>query len=314
MGMCALETQGVIGLSSVDPAALARPRGLAAAEDLLRGITLQPDGPLLVLDLDRILDAEAVRRTRVSRSRAQRPARSARVASGRSAPVAPSNGVEPVAAAARSAAGDDRPGACASREPRAAAPGGAAASGARLPAGNAIARDSRAGRIPRASGGRVAVGGVASRGSSRVARSRKRRGPRAEGGRRRSPGRDPLEAPVSRGRPRRRAPSPRWPSLRCSCGGARRLGWHRMRAPSRPRPSTGASSAGSSTHRCRPPPSGSRRSPRRDPAPRARPRGRSPCSAPRPPRRSWSWPVAIRSGASLACTSVPRRRGLGSTT
>jgi purine-binding chemotaxis protein CheW len=95
VGMCALETEGVIGLSSVDPAALARPRGLAAAEDLLRGITLQPDGPLLVLDLDRILDAEAVRRTRVSRTRAQRPARSAPVASGRSAPVAPSNGLSP---------------------------------------------------------------------------------------------------------------------------------------------------------------------------------------------------------------------------
>jgi purine-binding chemotaxis protein CheW len=95
VGMCALETEGVIGLSSVDPAALARPRGLAAAEDLLRGITLQPDGPLLVLDLDRILDAEAVRRTRVSRTRAQRSARSAPVASGRSAPVAPSNGLSP---------------------------------------------------------------------------------------------------------------------------------------------------------------------------------------------------------------------------
>jgi purine-binding chemotaxis protein CheW len=95
VGVCALETEGVIGLSSVDPASLARPRGLAAAEDLLSGVTLQPEGPLLVLDLDRILDAEAVRRTRASRSRSQRPALPAPVARGRSAPVVPSSGWNP---------------------------------------------------------------------------------------------------------------------------------------------------------------------------------------------------------------------------
>ena len=55
-------------------------------------------------------------------------------------------------------------------------------------------------------------------------------------------------------------PSSRWPSLRCSCGGARRLGWHRMRAPSRPYPPGIERGVVDSSVPAAP--SGSRRSPR----------------------------------------------------
>ena len=64
VGPCALLTDGVTGLATVDPAALALPRGLAVAGELLIGVAVHESGMLLVLDLDRVLEPEAVRRQR----------------------------------------------------------------------------------------------------------------------------------------------------------------------------------------------------------------------------------------------------------
>ena len=234
VGMCALETEGVIGLSSVDPAALARPRGLAAAEDLLRGITLQPDGPLLVLDLDRILDAEAVRRTRslsdpgaapgALGSRRQRSFRTGRavqrvepVASARDpplvtialAPALPASRVPPRLAAPRPAARGSLP---ATRSPATRAPGASLARAVGGPPPEASRPEA-----PPASPGAGSDEGHGPEEDVVDRRDAIRSRHRFHGG---------VSAPP---------PSSRWPSLRCSCGGARRLGWHWMRAPSRPR-------------------------------------------------------------------------------
>ena len=64
VGPCALLTDGVTGLATVDPAALALPRGLDVAGELLIGVAVHESGMLLVLDLDRVLEPEAVRRQR----------------------------------------------------------------------------------------------------------------------------------------------------------------------------------------------------------------------------------------------------------
>ena len=237
-----------------DRALLGGPGGARSAtracggEDLLRGITLQPDGPLLVLDLDR----SSTRRRFAGRESLGPGAAPGALGSRRqrsAAPVAVQR-VEPVASATRSAAGDDRPGACASMSrvpPRLAAPRPAPAAPCRQ---RDRPRLARAGASPRASGGRAAAGGVASR-APPASPGAGGDGPRAGGGRRRSPGRDPLGHRFHGGVLGAAAVAAvalvallvRW-SATPRCADARAV------APL----STGHRAPRSSTHRCRPPP------------------------------------------------------------